>query len=124
MHLLQTPWAGLLRWPPLPPPPDKALGISVLELAVHFTVWAKRMPTIAVAVRAGVTHYCSDWESLQLLHIGADDLAGSFQAALETGKKKLGRPLVPASRAVEMVHLRSLGLTQVQAGFLVCPEWP
>ena len=68
-------WAAHLEWPPLPAHPGKDVGVSLLELAIHFSLWARRFPVIRVITRTGGSHYCSDPESLQLVHVSADDLS-------------------------------------------------
>ena len=76
-----------------------------------------------MVTRTGASHYCTDLESLQLVHVSADDLCGNFQAMLEDARRKLKRPLIPMAKMADMVHLRALGLSQTLHGLTVCPAW-
>ena len=76
-----------------------------------------------MVTRTGASHYCTDLESLQLVHVSADDLCGNFQAMLEGAQRKLKRPLIPVAKMADKVHVRALGLSQTLHGFTVWPAW-
>ena len=114
-------WALQLRWPCLPLVSDEQLGVTFLELLVHYVAWRQELPPVQVFDGKSKKYLPRHAPEPCLQPTSLCGCVGSFHLALRDFKRQFGVELIPGPVVKDQTHLRRLGLWQPQLGVMYRP---